>query len=97
MNKLIDNYNNSLEALSEYFEVDNFGSYLIQECAEDYWEVEENHIYFGTSMDNFEYSSKVKQITRKEDITAVLLASDFGDDDYWCIFYTNKEVNSEDR
>ena len=93
MNKLIDNYNSSLEALSEYFEIDNFGNYIIQECAEDYWQLEDDYIYFGENKEDFEYSQAVKQIARKEDITAVLIESDFGDDDYWCIFYTNKEIN----
>lgn len=95
MNKLIDNYNSSLEALSEYFEIDNFGSYIIQECAEDYWKVEGDSIYFGENSDDFEYEQEIKEISRKEDITAVLVENDFGGDDYWCIFYTKNEVNEE--
>lgn len=96
MNKLIDNYNDSVNALAEYFEIDNFGSYIIQECAEDYWEVEDEYINFGTNSEDLEYGSEFSEIARKEDITAVLIKDDFGGDDYWCIFYTNNEIKTED-
>jgi len=95
MNKLIENYNSSLEALSEYFEIANFQNYVIQECAEDYWQAEDNYIYFGTNPENFEYEQEFRQISRKEELTAVLVENDFGGDDYWNIFYTKNEIKDE--
>jgi len=94
MNKLIENYKNSLEALSQYFEIDNFGDYIIQECAEDYWEDIGGEIQYGNE-DDPDYSNEYKQIIRKDELTAVLVRSDFGGDDYWNIFYTKNEIKDE--
>ena len=95
MNKLIENYNSSLEALSQYFECEYFGNYVIQECPEDYWEDLEEDIQYGKDKDNFDYSNEYKQIIRKEELTAVFVRSDFGNDDYWNIFYTKNEIKDE--
>lgn len=96
MNKLINSYNQSLENLTAYFNIDGFSNYVIQECPNDYWQIEGDYIYYGTDQEDFDYSCEFKVISRKEDITAVLVESDFGDDDYWNIFYTDKEVKEDE-
>lgn len=95
MNKLIENYNSSVEALQEYFNCVYFGDYVIQECPEDYFQINGEELYYGSNLEEAEYSCEIKETIRKEDLTAIRVESDFGGDDFWNIFYTNKEAEFE--
>lgn len=94
MNKLIENYNNSIKALSEYFDCEHFGQYIIQENSGYYWQTNEEEIYYGEDED-FEYLSEFKELIMKEDLTAVRVEDDFGGSDYWLLFDTNKIVKND--
>lgn len=96
MNKLLENYNNCIDALAEYFEFEDFGNYIIQECPNYFWQKDEHGIHYGEIEEDPDYFSEYSHFLQKEDLVAVLVEDDFGGDNYWNIFYTNKEINEED-
>ena len=95
MNKLIENYNSSVKALEEYFDCEYFGNYLFNENPNEYWTTDGGTIQWGENKEDLDYSSEFKQLIFTEELTAVLVRSDFGGDDYWNIFYTKNEIKDE--
>lgn len=95
MNKLLQDYNSCVDALAEYFEFENFGNYVIQECPNYFWYKDEEGIHYGEIEEDFDYFSECSHFLQKEELTAALIEDDFGGDDYWCIFYSDKEITDE--
>lgn len=95
MNKLIEDYNKSLEALSEYFNCEHFDQYIIQENSGYYWQISGEEVYYGEDEEDFEYSSEFKEFIMMKELTAIRVEDDFGGSDYWLVFNTDKLVEEE--
>jgi len=86
------------EELGKYFEDPNFAVNYIKQNPKDFFEIIEGEsIYWGLNKEESDYSAEIKNIIRKEEVVAVLVESDFGDEDYWNIFYEKNEIEFEEN
>lgn len=94
--KLLDNYNKAVKELQEYFGKE---IYNIEDYTDYYWNASNDTIYFSKDKLEVEelddenlYEEDYKDILRKTELTAVLIESSFGDEDFWAIFDNKKEI-----
>jgi len=85
------------EELGKYFEDPNFADKYVEQNHYDFFEIQGESIYWGSNKEESEYSAEIKNTIRKEEVVAVLVESDFGDDDYWNIFYAKNEIEFEEN
>lgn len=101
MDRLIENWRNSLKIISEHVNVYdvNLEDYVLSlDGWESYWLHNEEAICWGDTKKDVldetgnEYTSDIKYIFKGEDFSLALVSSDFGDDDYFLILNNKKEL-----
>lgn len=98
--KILENYNKAIEELNNYFEIDNIDYYPI-DISDHFFNVGHDTLGWAETEEDLEsedgdyYSADTKLIVEKEELTLVLVDSDFGDGSYWIIFDNKNRRNYE--
>lgn len=91
--KELEEYNKAHIALLNMFKEPTSQDYAISDCLMDEWSFQENHVFFGESIDNESmYSAELSNQHTNHNITKdglyhmFLVDDDFGGDPYYMIF-----------
>ena len=86
--EILENYVNALQALENYFGVDNLREGTI-EITDAFFDLDKDKVYWSEDKDVYSseyYSSHIRWETSTEELTLVLVKDDCGWGDYYIIF-----------